>query len=133
MATRFLSKENVLKIHAHQVNTYGGQHGLRDENLLDSALATPQMTFGGEFLHKTIEEMAAAYMFHLTMNHPFLDGNKRIGTATALVFLKANGYKFTAPEETLRQFAWKLASGGVEKDEVIAFIKQWTEATSDKR
>ncbi len=125
MSITFLSKENVMRIHAHQVDTYGGQHGLRDENLLESALAMPAMTFGGEFLHKSIAEMAGAYMFHLTMNHPFLDGNKRIGTATAIVFLEANGYRFTAPEDTLRQFAWKLASGEVEKDQVIAFLQQW--------
>ena len=76
---RFLTKEYVTAIHADQINKYGGGQGLRDVGLLESALAQPRATFGGEWLHPTLFDMAAAYLFHLVENHPFLDGNKRVG------------------------------------------------------
>ncbi|MDF0551888.1 Fic family protein [Kamptonema sp. UHCC 0994] len=67
----------VLIIHARQIEKFGGSQGIRDEGLLESALAQPQSTFGGELLHPTIQDQAAAYFYHLAMNHPFIDGNKR--------------------------------------------------------
>ncbi|WP_292843596.1 type II toxin-antitoxin system death-on-curing family toxin [Nostoc sp. NMS8] len=82
----------VLNIHQRQIKRFGGTSGVRDEGLLDSALAQPQATFGGEFLHPTICEQAAAYLYHLAMNHPFLDGNKRTAFAVMLTFLNLNGY-----------------------------------------
>ena len=75
----FLTRTEILAIHADQLRRYGGAGGIRDEGLLDSALAAPQSAFGGEFLHAGLHEMAAAYLFHLVSNHPFLDGNKRVG------------------------------------------------------
>jgi death-on-curing protein len=133
MSIRFLSLENVLRIHTRQIHRFGGQDGLRDEKLLESALAQPQMTFGGEFLHPSIYEMAGGYMFHLVMNHPFLDGNKRIGTAAALAFIEANGHTFSATPETLTDFAWKVAAGEIDKSEVIQFFKDWVVPVTDRQ
>ena len=73
----FLTTEDVLKMQRHQVDVYGGEHGLRDFGLLESAIAMPQSMFDGKFLHEDIYAMAAAYLFHLVKNHPFIDGNKR--------------------------------------------------------
>jgi death-on-curing protein len=69
---RFLSISQILDIHQDEINSFGGTSGVRDEGLLDSALAQPQATFGGELLHPTIGEQAAAYLYHLAMNHPFI-------------------------------------------------------------
>ncbi|BAZ14609.1 death-on-curing family protein [Calothrix sp. NIES-4071] len=83
---RFLLYSQVLIIHQRQIERFGGSDGVRDEGLLESALAQPQTTFGGELLHPTIVEQAAAYLFHLSMNHPFIDGNKRTAFAVMLTF-----------------------------------------------
>lgn len=99
MDPRFLSIDEVLAIHEDQVARYGGSSGLRDEGLLLSALAMPQASFGGQYLHADEFEMAAAYLFHLVMNHPFVDGNKRIGAVSARVFLRLNGWIVTMPED----------------------------------
>jgi death-on-curing protein len=88
----FLTVEEVLAIHAEQLARFGGGQGIRDEKGLESALAQPRMTFDGELLHKDVFEMAAAYAFHLSQNHPFLDGNKRTGLVAASVFLDLNGF-----------------------------------------
>jgi death on curing protein len=86
----FLTLDEVLEIHEQQIELYGGSHGLRDPGALESAVATPQATFGGEYLHTTIPEMASAYLFHLAQNHPFIDGNKRVGANAAIAFLLMN-------------------------------------------
>jgi death-on-curing protein len=85
MEPAFLSLDEVLEIHAQQIERYGGSAGLRDAAGLESAIATPQATFGGEFLHTSIRAMAAAYLFHLCQNHPFIDGNKRVLNPTFAV------------------------------------------------
>jgi fido (protein-threonine AMPylation protein) len=77
-----------MRLHDRQVEKFGGTSGIRDQGLLESALAQPQATFAGELLHATIYEQAAAYLFHLAMNHPFLDGNKRTAFAVMDVFLR---------------------------------------------
>ena len=105
---RFLTKEYVTAIHADQINKYGGGPGLRDVGLLESALAQPRATFGGEWLHPTLFDMAAAYLFHLVENHPFLDGNKRVGTATAIVFLELNQIEINVDEAELADFVLQV-------------------------
>ena len=72
---KFIRQEDVLRLHARQIEKFGGTPGIRDEGLLKSALAQPIATFGGNFLHGTLAEQAAAYLYHLAMNHPFIDGN----------------------------------------------------------
>ncbi len=90
---RFLYKHSVLNIHDDQIARHGGGPGVRDEGLLESALAQPMSRFGGEYLHDDLFAMAAVYLFHVVNNHAFVDGNKRTGLAAALVFLDANGFE----------------------------------------
>ena len=87
----FLTIAEVLEIHRKQLDAHGGIHGIREQSLLESAVMTPQASFGGEYLHKDIYEMAAAYAFHIAENQPFLDGNKRTALVSALAFLDLNG------------------------------------------
>ncbi len=84
--TDFLGLEDVLSLHANQVTLHGGEPGVRDLGLLESAIAQPRATFGGEFLHKDLFEMAGAYLYHIVQNHPFFDGNKRAGAVAASYF-----------------------------------------------
>src|SRR5690242_16295017 len=93
MEPLFLSLDEVLEIHQQQIERYGGSHGIRDTAGLESAIATPQTTFGGEFLYGSIPAMAAAYLFHISQNHPFIDGNKRVGANAAITFLLLNGWE----------------------------------------
>ncbi len=90
MSPTFLTVEDVLEIHEAQIRRFGGAAGIRDLKGLESALAQPAAGFGGQMLHKDLHEMAAAYAFHIAMNHPFLDGNKRVGLVAASVFLELN-------------------------------------------
>ena len=80
----FITEEEVYVIHSDQLNRYGGSAGIRDQGLLQSALAQPGASFGGKWLHGDLYEMASAYLFSLVMNHPFVDGNKRVGGMAAL-------------------------------------------------
>lgn len=84
---RFLTLEDVLELHDMQLESYGGATGIRSPDLLESAIMTPQASFGGQYVHNGVFEMAAAYAFHIAENQPFVDGNKRTALAAALVFL----------------------------------------------
>ena len=95
----FLTLDEVVAIHRDQIDRYGGSLGVRDWGLLQSAIAMPAATFGGKFLHSDFCEMAAAYLFHLVQNHPFIDGNKRIGAVAADVFLSMNNLQVDANED----------------------------------
>jgi death-on-curing protein len=99
----FLALEDVLEIHAAQLARYGGQDGIRDRGLLLSAMAQPEMSFAGEFLHEDLFAMAAAYAFHLAENQPFIDGNKRTAFQAADVFLMLNGFDLPASKR------WQVA------------------------
>ena len=111
----FLSLDEVLEIHEQQIERYGGSPGLRDAAGLESAVATPQATFGGEFLHTSIPAMAAAYLFHLCQNHPFIDGNKRVGANAAITFLLMNNWEPTFDEEELVDLVLSIPAGGLRK------------------
>jgi death-on-curing protein len=119
----FLTVDEVLAIHAHHIQRYGGSTGLRDRGLLESALAMPRATAGGQRVHATVWEQAAAYLFHLTKNHPFVDGNKRVGLACAFVFLRLNGKRVRATDDELVQLVEGVASGRVPKSEVAVFLQ----------
>jgi death-on-curing protein len=122
-AVHFLSLEQVLAIHADQVRRYGGGLGVRDLGLLKSALATPQASFSGQYLHPTLHEMAAAYLFHLTQNHPFLDGNKRIGLAAAIAFLGLNDTWLESDPAELLEMVRSVARGRIGKPEIAVFLR----------
>jgi death-on-curing protein len=118
----FVTLEDALHVHAHQIEHYGGRPGVRDLGLLRSALGMPQATFDGEFLHPTLAEMAAAYLFHLAQNRPFVDGNKRAALAVALLFLELNGVELEAPDEAVLDVVLKVATGASSKAEVAVFV-----------
>ena len=120
----FLTLDEVLGIHADQIRRYGGRLGLRDLGLLQSALAMPETTFEGEFLHGTVFEMAAAYLFHLARNHPFVDGNKRTALMSSLVFLGLNGRRLEAEPRALYELVDGVAAGSVDKAEVSVFLRR---------
>ena len=124
----FLSLSEVLEIHQDQIARYGGASGIRDIDLLKSALAMPSTTYGGEFLHTDLFEMAAAYLFHLVKNHPFLDGNKRVGAVAALVFLLLNGWECAAPEDDFVEMVLATACGEIGKAEVSVFLRRWSQS-----
>ncbi len=121
---RFLSLDEVIALHAEQVRRFGGAPGLRDSALLESALAMPRATFDGEPLHPTSFEAAAAYLFHLARNHPFVDGNKRAALAAALVFLWLNGFRVEADDDALTELVVGVAGGTVAKSEVAVFLQR---------
>lgn len=122
-APAFLTLDEVLALHGDQISRYGGSPGVRDLGLLESALAVPRATFGGGFLHGTLAEMAAAYLFHLVKNHPFVDGNERVGLASAVAFLGLNDRWLEATEDELVGLVVGVAAGRVGKAEVALFIQ----------
>lgn len=124
MEPRFLDLSQVLAIHRDQVERYGGSLGLRDGGLLDAALAMPRAMFGGEYLHEDIYSMAAAYLFHLVLNHAFIDGNKRVGFVAAAVFLELNGIEVVANNDQVVDFVLLVAQGEIEKSAVAEFLRQ---------
>jgi death-on-curing protein len=126
MEVIFLTRENVLTIHADLLFHFGGSPGIRDEGLLDSALAMPAAGFGDQLLHPDVPSMAAAYLFHLVKNHPFVDGNKRIGAMTAFVFLKINGLDLTLDEDAYEATVWSVATDEIGKDELIDLFRKST-------
>jgi death-on-curing protein len=92
MNPEFLDVDDVLDRHAAQLEAFGGLDGVRDRSALESAVAQPRATFGGQFLHEGLFAMAAAYLYHIVKNHPFVDGNKRTGLDAATTFLDLNGF-----------------------------------------
>lgn len=121
---RFLDKATILIFQENQIQNYGGSQGIRDEGLLESALAQPRQSFGGEYVHETIFEMAAAYGYHLCKNHPFVDGNKRIALVAMYTFLYVNGWKIIADKKALYAVVISLASGKMEKKELAEFLEK---------
>ena len=120
----FLTIEEVLLIYESMIDNYGGSHGIRDENLLFSALEMPRSGFGGEYFHKSIFEMAAAYLFHLVKNHPFVDGNKRIGLACADLFLAMNDFDLDLSIDKAVELTMKVASEASSKEEIAKIFKE---------
>ena len=128
MSVAFLTLDEVLALHADQIARYGGRPAVRDIRLLESALATPKATFGGKFLHGEIFEMAAAYLFHLVQNHPFVDGNKRSGLITMLAFLGLNGRRLEAEPAQLTELVQGVAAGLISKAEIAVFVRRHTQS-----
>lgn len=119
----FLTLDDVLESHQNQIDTYGGSHGIRDIGLLESALAQPEASYGGTYLHADVFDMAAAYLYHLVMNHPFVDGNKRVGLEAALIFLEINDTAVNASDEELVDLVLKTTTGQVGKREIATFFR----------
>lgn len=124
MKVVFLTLDEVFALQADQIERYGGRPGIRDLGLLQSALGTPRATFGGRFLHGSLHEMAAAYLFHLVRDHPFIDGNKRVGLAALLAFLGLNSRWLEADPGELENLVRDVAAGKVSKAEVAVFVQR---------
>jgi death-on-curing protein len=123
MEPQFLQLTDVIAIHRNQIERYGGSLGIRDPGLLESAISMQYASFGGEFLHKDLYEMAAAYLFHLVKNHPFLDGNKRVGAMAAYAFLDINEIELTADANEFADFVLRVAVGAANKTATAEFMR----------
>ena len=128
---RFLNIEQVLELHADAIREYGGDAGIRDRGLLESAVAQPKSTYGGEYLHADIAEMAAAYVYHLAMNHALVDGNKRIAAYAAGVFLDLNGYSLACDESQYEELILAVARGECAKAGVADFFRAQVRPQAD--
>jgi death-on-curing protein len=124
MSVLFLGLDQIVRTHVSLIETYGGEAGIRDLGLLHSAIAVPQASFGGERLYDDLFDMAAAYLYHIVQNHPFVDGNKRTGAAAAIIFLAMNGIEIEADEDGLVEMTMAVAQSRVGKREIAAFFRQ---------
>ncbi|HSM83506.1 MAG TPA: type II toxin-antitoxin system death-on-curing family toxin [Nodosilinea sp.] len=124
LTPNFPSREEVLLLHTDQIATFGGTTGVRDQGLLDSALAQPQATFDGELLHPTLADQAAAYLYHLSRNHPFIDGNKRTAFAVTESFIETNGYRLTLTDDEAYELTMQVAQGQLSKAELAGMLTQ---------
>jgi death on curing protein len=120
----FLSLDEVLEIHRQQIEFYGGSAGLRDPAALESAIAQPEATSGGDWLHPGMAEMAAAYLFHLCQNHAFIDGNKRVAANAAITFLLMNDWEPLFDEAEMVTTVLSVASGVMDKDALTALMRR---------
>ena len=120
----FLTLAEVIDIHANQIELYGGQKGVRDLGFLQSALAQPEASFAGQWLHEDIFLMTAAYAFHICQNHPFFDGNKRTALASALIFLELNNISIDDPQLKLLEATLNIAKGNLNKQQFAQILKK---------
>lgn len=117
-----LSKRQVLTLHSALIQEFGGSDGVRDEGLLESALAAPFQTFGGEPVYPSLQSKAAQLGFGLVCNHPFVDGNKRIGAHVMLVFLAVNGVDLHYKQQELIDIILSVASGKTDRHGLLQWI-----------
>jgi len=122
--TAYLSLDQILALHKAQIDEYGGAHGVRERGGLESAIARPRMTFGGEDLYPGIADKGAALWHSLVMNHPFVDGNKRIGAMAAEFFLGLNGIDLLAGDEELVDTTMAVARGEMSAEALAIWIRQ---------
>lgn len=124
---KMLSKRQILLLHSMLVAQSGGMDGLRDEGLLDAAINMPLQTFGGQELYPTILEKAARLGYGLIRSHPFLDGNKRIGTHAMLVFLDINNITLSYEDEDLISVILHVAAGAMDCNAFLEWLKAHVE------
>lgn len=121
---RYLTLAEVIDLHRRVIEASGGAHGIRDLGAVESAVAHPRMSFGGQDLYPTLVEKAAALGFSLVRNHPFLDGNKRIGHAAMETFLILNGSEIEADVDEQERFVLALAAGEVDRDQLVTWLRE---------
>jgi death on curing protein len=119
-----LTIEIVREIHDEAIKIFGGLHGIRDEALLASAVFAPQSSFGGKSPYVDLIDVAAAYLFYLGRNHPFLDGNKRTAMAAAVVFLRLNGFDPAADGDDWERLVLDVASGKIDREQTIRRLRK---------
>lgn len=121
---KYISKRQVLLLHEHLIDNFGGSYGLRDESLLDSSLNAPLQTFDDEELFPTLTSKAARLAYGIISNHPFVDGNKRIGTHIMLLFLAVNGIELSYSDNDLINVIMKVASGDLKHRDLENWIME---------
>jgi death-on-curing protein len=119
-----LTVEVVREIHAEAISAFGGSHGIRDQALLESAVAAPQASFGGRSPYADIIEVAAAYLFYLCRNHPFIDGNKRTALGACLVFLRLNGAEPKPDGAEWEELTLAVAASVIDRDEATDRLRK---------
>lgn len=124
----FLSIQQIDLLHLEVLKEFGGADGLRDRGLLESALEMPRATFDGKLLHKNLSSIAAAYLFHICRNHPFIDGNKRVALGAALIFIEVNSGTIRASDDELERLTLGVASSEINKDAVTTFFSRRVKA-----
>jgi death-on-curing protein len=129
MSWEFPSRQVVEALHAEQLRRHGGATGLRDENVLESALSRPQNK--AAYGDPTVFELAGAYAFGLAKNHAFVDGNKRTAIVTAMLFLALNGYRMTADDGAVYLFTMALAAGEIDEQGAAAFFRDHTQPVAE--
>jgi len=119
---RMLSKQQIISLHEHMIQETGGAYGLRDEGMLDSALAVPFQEVFGTIAYPSIQQKAVRLGYGLIMNHPFVDGNKRIGTHAMLVLLALNGIELRFEQDELSNEILAVASGVYDYDQLLQWV-----------
>ncbi|MBQ6969689.1 MAG: type II toxin-antitoxin system death-on-curing family toxin [Synergistaceae bacterium] len=120
-------REQILLLHEEVIEQYGGSHGIRDEKLLDSALSVPFQSFGDFEFYPTVLEKAVRLCFGLVMNHPFIDGNKRVGAAALLATLKVNNISYRADRGELSEVILSLSSGKIDYEDLLRWVRERVE------
>lgn len=120
----FLDFDRIVQLNRLAVKTFGGSDGVRDKGLIESAIYQPQASFGEQYLHETIYQMAAAYYYHISESQGFSDGNKRTGFLALFAFLKLNGCDLTIPDDYLWPILLEVASGVKSKGELADFLTE---------
>ena len=120
----FLELGEMLLIHQEQLERYGGSPGIRDIGILQAATAMPRAGVADRYLHEDLFEMAAAYMYYVVRDHPFVDGNKRTGAVAALVFLEMNDIEILVDEEELESTVRSVAEGNTTKADITTFLRK---------
>lgn len=119
-----ISRQEICRLHELSINKYGGAEGIRDEGLLESAIARPYQTFGGEELYFSVFEKAAAIAESIIINHPFIDGNKRTGFLAMLAILNREGFVLTATNEAVYSFVISISTGSIAFEEIKKWLKE---------
>jgi death-on-curing protein len=127
----YLSPTQALFIHARIITETGGDSGIRDLGLLAAAIARPQTTFDRIDLYPSLFDKAAALMESIVLNHPFVDGNKRVGITAAALLLQLNGFRLTADNRELERFTFAVARGETDLTAISAWFEQWSEPSSE--
>ena len=117
----------ILRLHDLSIINYGGSQGIRDQRLMESAIARPYQTFGGKDLYPTVLEKAAALAESIIINHPFIDGNKRTGLLAMLLILEIGNFKITASNDDTYNFTIEISTGEIKFEEIVLWLKNNTE------
>lgn len=118
-----LTVANVLEIHAEAISQFGGSAGIREMALLESAVAAPQASFGGESVYNDLIEVAAAYLFFICRNHPFVDGNKRVALGACIVFLRLNGIEPQSDGQPWEDLTLEVAASSLDRDQATQRLR----------